>query len=105
MTAHAMEEEIFTGKMDFALWKKMLRFALPHRGKLLSVMALGVTVSVCDMVFAALTGWIVDSVTQQGAAAHFSHFVLAYAIMIAVFVTCIFSFINIAGRITVCISY
>ncbi len=34
MTATAMEEDVFTGKMDFALWRKMLNFAVPHKGKI-----------------------------------------------------------------------
>jgi ATP-binding cassette subfamily B protein len=105
MTAHAMEEDVFTGKMDFALWRKMLKFAIPHKQKLFAVMALGMTVSCWDLLFAYLTGWIVDSVTAQGSSAHFAHFMLAYASVIVVFVSCIFSFIMIAGRITVCISY
>ena len=49
MTAPAMEEEVFTGKMDFALWRKMLKFALPHKRKIFAVMALGSAVSVLDM--------------------------------------------------------
>jgi ATP-binding cassette subfamily B protein len=100
-----MEEDVFTGKMDFALWRKMLKFAVPHKSKLYAVMTLGMTVSCLDMTLAYLTGWIVDSVTAQGTAAHFSHFMLAYAGVIAIFVSCIFSFIAIAGRITVVISY
>ncbi len=65
-----MEEDVFTGKMDFALWRKMLRFALPHKGKILSVMALGASVSCFDMCLPYMTGRIVDTVSvPQGAAA------------------------------------
>jgi ATP-binding cassette, subfamily B, bacterial len=105
MTAHAMEEDIFTGKVDFALWRKMWRFARPHRRKLFTLMALGCVVSGADMALPFLTGRIVDAVTAQGAGLHLRRFILEYACVIAWFVTCIFSFIMVAGRITVSISY
>ena len=41
MAAPTMEEEIFTGKMDFALWRKMLHFARPHKSKIFALMSLG----------------------------------------------------------------
>jgi ATP-binding cassette subfamily B protein len=105
MTAYAMEEDIFTGKVDFALWRKMWRFARPHRRKLFTLMTLGCVVSGADVALPFLTGRIVDAVTAQGAGVHLGRFMLAYAGVILWFVTCIFSFIMIAGRITVSISY
>jgi ATP-binding cassette subfamily B protein len=103
--AQAMEEDVFTGKMDFALWRKMLRFALPHKGKILSVMTLGAVVSCFDTCLPFLTGRIVDAVTAHGSATNLRPYMLAYAGIIVGFVTCIFGFIMIAGRITVAISY
>lgn len=105
MSSHSMEDEIFTGKMDFALWRKMLRFALPHKKKILGMMALGATVAAFDNFLPLMTGLIVDAVTSQGRSVHLRGFMLAYACIIAGFVTCIFSFIMIAGRNTVSISY
>jgi len=101
----AMEEDVFTGKMDFALWRKMLRFALPHKGKIISVMILGATVSLCDIALPYLTGRIVDTVTARGKAVEFSPFILRYLAVLIGFVSCIFGFIMIAGRSTVAISY
>ena len=105
MTTLAMEEDVFTGKVDFALWRKMWRFARPHRSKLFTLMALGFIVSWADMALPYLTGRIVDAVTLQGANLHLRRFLLAYAGVILWFITCIFSFIMVAGRITVSVSY
>jgi ATP-binding cassette subfamily B protein len=105
MTAHAMEEDVFTGKMDFALWRKMWRFARPHRRKICALIMLGSVVSGADISFALLNGRIVDAVAAQGHAMHTGKFILTYIGVIAWFVTCIFSFIMVAGRITVSISY
>jgi ATP-binding cassette subfamily B protein len=105
MATSAMEEEVFTGRMDFALWRKMLKFALPHKGKILSVMVLGAAVSGFDMCLPFLTGRIVDAVTAQGASADLRRYVIEYAAVIVGFCTCIITFIAVAGRITVAISY
>jgi ATP-binding cassette subfamily B protein len=105
MAAQSMEEDVFTGKMDFALWRKMLRFAGPHKRKIFAVMAFGSAVSLCDMSLPYLTGRIVDAVSMHGPAAHLGKYMLAYCGVIVGFVTCIFSFIMIAGRITVSIGY
>jgi ATP-binding cassette, subfamily B, bacterial len=105
MSAPVMEEEIFTGKMDFALWRKMLKFALPHKGKILAVMALGAAVSGFDMCLPFMTGRIVDAVTVHGASTPMRNYLIEYALLIAGFCTCIFGFIAVAGRITVSISY
>jgi ATP-binding cassette, subfamily B, bacterial len=105
MSAPAMEEEVFTGKMDFALWRKMLRFALPHKRKIISVMVLGAIVACFDNILPLMTGRIVDAVTAQGRATHLEKYLFEYALIIAGFVCCIFGFIMLAGRTTVCISY
>jgi ATP-binding cassette, subfamily B, bacterial len=105
MSGYAMEEEIFTGKMDFALWRKMARFALPHRSKIIPMMLLGAVVAGFDIILALMTGRIVDAVTAHGRQTHMGIFMFEYACIIAGFVTCIFSFIMIAGRISVSISY
>jgi ATP-binding cassette subfamily B protein len=105
MAATTMEEDVFTGKMNFALWRKMLRFALPHRRKILAVMALGSAVSLCDISLPLLTGRIVDAVSLRGPGAHLGGYMLIYGGVIVGFVACIFSFIMIAGAITVGVSY
>ncbi len=105
MSAPAMEDDVFTGKMDFALWRKILKFALPHKGKILAVMTAGAVVSCFDICLPFLTGRIVDAVMAHGTATVLRGYMWAYALVIAGFCTCILSFIALAGRITVSISY
>jgi ATP-binding cassette subfamily B protein len=100
-----MEEDVFTGKMDFALWRKMLMFALPHTGKIFALMATGALVSAFDLCLPFLTGSIVDAVTSQGASAHLRKYVFIYVGVIMGFSACIISFIALAGRITTRVSY
>jgi ATP-binding cassette subfamily B protein len=105
MAALAMEEDVFTGKMDFALWRRMLRFAVPHRRKIIALLAAGMTISGADMLMPYLTGRIVDEVTAQGAAMQLGHFMLIYGVLVVCFAAFIFTMIMLAGRITVSISY
>jgi ATP-binding cassette subfamily B protein len=105
MSAQTMEEDVFTGKMDFGLWRKMLKFALPHKGKILGVMGLGALLSVCDLCLPFLTGRIVDAVTAHGAGTKLGPYMLAYAAVITMFCCCVWGFIILAGRNTVAISY
>jgi ATP-binding cassette subfamily B protein len=105
MSAVAMEEDVFTGKMDFALWRKMLKFALPHKVKILAVMTLGALVSGFDMCLPFMTGRIVDSVTAHGADTDLRRYMIAYALVILGFCTCIWSFIAVAGRISLSVAY
>lgn len=105
MTASTMEEEVFTGRMDFALWRKMLRFARPHKSKIIAVMLLGALVSGFDMCLPFLTGRIVDAVTTHPARPGLGRYMMVYGAVIAGFCLAILSFIAVAGRITVSISY
>jgi ATP-binding cassette subfamily B protein len=103
--ATTMEEDVFTGKFNFALWRKMLVFALPHKGKILGLILVGGLVSGCDLCLPFLTGRIVDAVSSQGASVHLGKYMLIYGMVILGFFTCVMSFICLAGRNTVCISY
>jgi ATP-binding cassette subfamily B protein len=105
MTALAMEEDVFTGRMDFALWRRMLKFAVPHRRKIFSLLAAGIMISCADMVMPYLTGRIVDEVTARGASARLGHFMVEYGVLLVCFPAFIFTMIMLAGRITVSISY
>jgi ATP-binding cassette subfamily B protein len=105
MTAPAMEEDVFTGKMDFALWRKILKFAAPHKGKILALLAAGMTTSGADVLLPYLTGRIVDKVTSHGPSTRLGVFIPVYAILVVCFASIIFTMIMLAGRITVSISY
>jgi ATP-binding cassette subfamily B protein len=105
MAAPAMEDEVFTGKMDFALWRKMIRFALPHRRKILFIVLLGSCCSCFDVIMPLMTGKIVDHVTALRARAHLAHFMAFYAVMIVCWASSILGFILLAGRVSVSISY
>ena len=100
-----MEEEVFTGKMDFALWRKMLKFALPHKAKIFSVMIVGALVAAIDLCLPVMTGRIVDAVTVHGSSTDLRKYLLEYVGIVIAFSSCIFGFISLAGRTTCGVSY
>lgn len=105
MSDPQMEEDVFTGRMDFALWRKILRFAVPHKRKIVGVMTVGALVSAFDMCLPFLTGRIVDAVTAHGPSTDLRKYMLEYAVVVTGFFACVISFIFLAGRISLAISY
>ena len=100
----AIEEDVFVGKINFALWRKVTQFAWPFRGYVLALVGLGLLVAGLDVALPRFTGKIVDAVT----AAHASEFhaiAWRYLLTLLVFACCIFGFIITAGKIVTNVSF
>jgi ATP-binding cassette, subfamily B, bacterial len=100
----ALEEDVFTGRIDFALWRKLLAFARPYWLLFLCLMTLGMSVAVWDTLLPRIAGLIVDAVTVENHAEMHRH-IYQYVTILAVFVACIFSFILVAGRLSTNLSF
>jgi ATP-binding cassette subfamily B protein len=100
----ALEEDVFTGKIDFALWRKLLAFARPYWLLFLCLMTLGMSVAVWDTLLPRIAGLIVDAVTLENHTEMHRH-IYQYVTILAVFVACIFSFILVAGRLSTNLSF
>ena len=57
---HTLEEDVFTGRIDFSLWRKILVFARPYRKLLIALASMGGLVAVFDVSFPLITGSIID---------------------------------------------
>lgn len=104
----ALEEEVFTGRIDVSVWQKILGFASPYRGYLLALSMLGIFTGIFDMAFPLITSWIIDGLaTQQksGGSAPLWRYFIIYGITCILFALTIFSFIIVAGKITVKVSH
>jgi ATP-binding cassette subfamily B protein len=102
---HTLEEEVFTGRMDWALWRRILRFAKPHRWSLITLVTIGGLVAGCDVLLPYLTGRVIDEVRTRGADAGLLRLGTIYSAVIVGFASCICAFIYVAGWITTRISY
>ena len=99
-----LEEDVFTGRIDFALWRKLLQFAKPYWLLFTCLMALGMSVAVWDTLLPRIAGLIVDAVTARDHGEMHRH-IYQYVTILAVFVGCIFSFILVAGRLATNLSF
>lgn len=104
MSSHELEEDTFTGRLDLALWRKVLAFAWPHRRKIYAIMAMGIIIGGFDVAIGRLTGAVVDAAKAADPSQIRTVF-LGYGLLMALFVVAIFGFIRITGRITCDISY
>ena len=105
---HALEEEVFTGRIDLSLWRRILAFARPYRRHLTALVGMGMLVAVFDVSFPLITGHLIDALRAHettGQSPRIGAFLTAYATIVVSFVVCIFSFIMVAGRITTGVSH
>lgn len=105
---HALEEEVFTGRIDVTVWRRILRFATPYRKYLITLCALGMMTGVFDMALPLITAAIIDGLRAHestGADAHLWRPFTTYLITIVLFSLTIFTFIIVAGKITVGVSH
>lgn len=99
MSQQEHEEEVFTGKIDFALWGRILRFARPYKREIILLISLAAIVAGCDVVLPLLTGMIIDAVKKPDV--NFWPYGVAYFGTFVVLASCVFGFIHVCGRITV----
>jgi len=99
-----MEEEVFTGKLDWKLWRKTATFAKPYRKHIALLISIGALVSLLDTALPWLTRNMIDAITRSDSTGLRLQ-LYAYAAVVIVFVLCINAFILTAGWIATGIGY
>ncbi len=61
MDTNMFEEQDYTKKIDLSLWKKLLRFAKPHRKQVTMLISVMVLMAVTDALFPLLSRYAVDN--------------------------------------------
>lgn len=102
--AQEMDEDTFTGKIDWALWRKTLHFARPYKLHIAALMSIGILVAGFDVLLPWFTGRMIDAVKASNGT-ELRHIAQQYLAVVAAFVVCIFSFILVAGRIATSINF
>ncbi|CAN5583727.1 ABC transporter ATP-binding protein [soil metagenome] len=103
-----LEEDVFTGRIDLALWRKVLVFARPYRKLLKALIAVAGVVALLDISFPLIVGWIINGLYRQeqtGADPHLRAYLIVYVSLIVTFAICIWGFIILCGKITVGVSH
>jgi ATP-binding cassette subfamily B protein len=103
-----LEEDVFTGRIDLALWRKVLVFARPYRNYLLGLAGMGALVAFFDVAFPLITGALIDGLYRHaatGANPHIGSWLTLYCALVVSFSVSIWGFIVIAGKITTGVSH
>ncbi|RYD38082.1 MAG: ABC transporter ATP-binding protein [Verrucomicrobiaceae bacterium] len=94
------QEDVFSERIDFRLWGRLFRHALPHRRLLVPLAASAVLIAICDASFALITRWAVDAVVGGGGAASLWLPALAYGVLAVALAAGVWLFINSAGGLS-----
>ena len=91
---HTLEEDVFTGRIDLALWRKILVFARPYTKLLVALGSIGALVAVFDVRFPLITASIIDGLykrEQTGADPRLGAYLAFYCALVACFAVCIWA--------------
>jgi ATP-binding cassette, subfamily B, bacterial len=92
---HEEEEEVFSGRLDFAVWRELGGFARPYRKALGGLVAAGLLVALIDGAMPIVTGALIDGAIAGEAG--IGGWVAAYGVMLAGIALGIFVLIALAG--------
>ena len=99
------EEQEYTKRLDFGLWRKLLGYARPYRKHLIGLAIVMVGVALLDAGYPVMTRIAVDRFIVPGTSEGLPLFALAYAGMVTTQAVLIYLLIAIAGRIETGLCY
>lgn len=100
-----MEDTDFRQPFKLAVWKGLLRYALPYKKSFGILAVMMMLVASIDALSPFITGWVLDSVIIAGRLDFLPRALLVYAVMMSVQALVIKLFIDRAGRIEMGMNY
>jgi len=100
MAAEPQLQDEFKARLDAGLWGRVFRRALRLKSLLIPLFVTAVMVAVCDAGFALTTRWVIDGVVARGAGAPFASYIAVYCGLTLTLCSCIWVFIDLAGKIS-----
>lgn len=95
-----LEEETFSSRLDWGLWRQVFRHALPYKGYLIGLAIGAVVIAVCDASFILVTRWAIDDVTAAEGPLNVFPYVGTYMALATVLGLGVWSFIVFAGSLS-----
>jgi len=93
------EDDVYSGQLDWTLWRRMLVHARPYRRELLGMAATGLIIAAVDVAIPVTTGTLIDEALASGITARLWGYGAAYVSFLVLLGLGIFAFIWLAGRI------
>lgn len=103
--SHAYEEQDYSTKFSFSLWKQLLKYVKPYRKYVFLLAAVMVAVAVIDVVFPVLNRHAVDNFIVPGTTEGLTGFVVGYFAVVAMQAFNVWALIAIAGKLEMEICY
>lgn len=95
-----LEEDTFHNRLDWSLWRRVFRHALPYKPYLSGLAAGAILIALCDASFALVTRWAIDDVTQAQGSLNLFPYLGVYLGLTVVLCLGIFGFIICAGNLS-----
>ena len=93
-----MDNESRVQRLDFGAWRKLSRFALPHRKPLLGLMGAGLVLAVSESLLPMLTAGIVDNAIGVQSGDRLAIYAVSYLALVLFNASLIWFFIRAGGR-------
>ena len=91
------EEDVFSERLDFRLWGRVFRHALPYKRLLIPLAVSAVVIAIVDASFALVTRWAVDDVVQAAGALSIGPQIAVYVVLTVALSLGVWFFIISAG--------
>jgi len=101
----AFTEQEYIKRFDWGLWKKLAKFAVPHKKYLIILTVLMVVVGATDAVFPLLTKYAVDNFIMVGQFTGLLNFAVIYLFMVILQGVTVYFLIALAGKIEMGVCY
>ena len=104
MTAYQDDDDLQTGRLSAALWRRMLAHAHPYRRAFFSLSFAGMVIAFCDVLLPRVTGGVID-VTTAGQTERLPLYALDYLGLVALLASMVSLFIVMAGVASTGLAY
>lgn len=99
MTHYDDHEHDASGRIDVALWKRILVHAKPFRHLLGGMVVAGITLAFSDALLPWITGQVIDEAATNGVTARLGRLSIVYVLLVSIIAADVWIFIRLAGRI------
>ena len=105
ITTSAIEEKEFDQKVDFGLWKKLIKYALRSKKTVLFVILANIIVAAIDIIYPLLSRYAIDNIIAGSHKERILPFAIVYLVFIILQGLGVLSFIKGSGRLEMNIAY
>lgn len=99
------EEQDYDKKIDFSLWKKLLKYLKPYKKILLLLSVVMLAVAGIDVIFPLMNKFAIDTFIVPGDISGLWNFAIVYGVLVVIQVFNIWALIAIAGKVETWLPY